>query len=250
PTYRNDGPSTTSAADRYTVVSALPCCGANTAGDRNSTASASRSPRGAGSCAATIACHARRAAGRSVIAVERRADGPAGHGADDGDQRCARDGEQPQADSIGVGGHVGQGTGVRRHRPGADGHSAQEPACPPERRQPRALAALLCCQPGSPDVTHDLEREPEVDEGDDPAPEGPATGATLPIVVAFGVDPGAAEPDHEQYAQNEDRDVAYLVQPKVNEAAPPVCAVPGCSSWMASLTAMTATTKASSTVRT
>lgn len=87
----------------------------------------------------------------------------------------------------------------------------------PQRRQPRGLAALPGWEPGPPYVTHDLEREPEVDDGDNPARVGPATCTPLRVAVPFGVDPGAVEPYKEQDAQAEHRDIGCLVQPEVRE---------------------------------
>jgi hypothetical protein len=84
------------------------------------------------------------------------------------------------------------------------------------------FAAVARGQAGAPDVTHHLERKPQANDGDNLAPEGPAAGASLPVAAAFGVDPGAAEPNYERDAPYEDRRVDYLVQPEVNETVPPV----------------------------
>src|ERR1700722_4360282 len=100
----------------------------------------------------------------------------------------------------------------------------QQPACPPQNGQPSGLPALPLWQAGPPDVAHELERNPQADNRDDPAPERPAAGPALPPVPAFGVNPGAAEPDHEHDARGEDRDVGDLVQPEVDEGGAPVLA--------------------------
>ena len=95
------------------------------------------------------------------------------------------------------------------------------PAMARKHRLPVCVFGAMCGT-GPEFADHDPEREPDVDDGDDPAPEDPAAYAALPVVVAFGVDPGAAEPHDEQNAQTEDRDVGGLVQPKVDKAGPPV----------------------------
>jgi hypothetical protein len=71
---------------------------------------------------------------------------------------------------------------------------------------------------GSPDIAHQLERDPEIDDRHDPAPERPATRPPLTPAVLLGVDPGPAEPDDEEDSEPEHGNVGDLVQ--VSEAVP------------------------------
>ncbi|HET7015412.1 MAG TPA: hypothetical protein VFI65_15955 [Streptosporangiaceae bacterium] len=67
----------------------------------------------------------------------------------------------------------------------------QQPVDPPQDYQPSGSGALFGRQTSSPDVTHDLEWDPQIPDGDDPAPERPGAAAPLPPVEALGIDPGA-----------------------------------------------------------
>src|SRR6185437_16824730 len=70
----------------------------------------------------------------------------------------------------------------------------QQPAGPPKDYQPSGPAPLRGRQTSSPDVTHDLEWDPQVADRNDPAPERPGAGAPLQPVKALGIDPGPPEP--------------------------------------------------------
>src|SRR5258708_1911275 len=98
----------------------------------------------------------------------------------------------------------------------------EQPRRPPQGGQPGGLVTLRGWEAGPPDVAHDLEWEPQVDDRDDPAPERPGAGAALLPAAVLGVDPGAAEPHREDNAEHEDREVGGLVQPEADEALPPV----------------------------